>query len=299
MKTKIIIILLCLCPILMAQQSIITESYNGVNIKLVWVEGGTFDMGCTSEQQTYCDDDEQIVRHLTMSGFYMGIFEVTQKQWKTIMGTTISELATTEPLGEGKGNFNDGLNRVVDKFVNIVDDVFDVSSTTKNKISNDNIGADMPIYYVSWFDAMQFCKVLSEKTGKHYALPTEAQWEYAARGGKYHQNTLYSGSNEVDRVAWTNDNANRQLHKVGLLQPNVLGIYDMSGNVSEWCSDLYYDEYDIDKTTNPEEEFRGTYRVNRGGSWLNHYIYSRVAKRNFATPHQRIETIGFRIILIP
>ena len=131
---------------------------------------------------------------------------------------------------------------------------------------------------------MEFCRLLSNKTGKTYTLPTEAQWEYAARGGKKADGTKYAGSNMIDAVAWYSDNSGNSTHPCGTKRANALGIYDMSGNVWEWCKDWYSSSYTSYDTNNPTGPSSGSYRVRRGGSWNGIAADCRVANRGSRSP---------------
>lgn len=239
-----------------------TEDAWGINMKMIWVEGGEFMMGCTSEQSD-CEDNEQNVRRVTVDGFYIGMLEVTQSQWEKVMGTNIY--------------------------------------TQKNKAGGSNtygVGPDYPMYYVCWEEATEFCRLLSNKTGKTYTLPTEAQWEYAARGGKKTDGTKYAGSNMIDAVAWYWDNSSRCTHPCGTKRANALGIYDMSGNIREWCKDWYSSNYTSYDTNNPAGPSSGSYHVNRGGGWAS-ASNCRVANRSWESPDDRSIDLGFRVVLLP
>jgi formylglycine-generating enzyme required for sulfatase activity len=155
------------------------------------------------------------------------------------------------------------------------------------------LGDDYPVYYVSWSDVSAFISKLSELTGKAYRLPTEAEWEYAARGGKQSQAYIYSGGNDISNVAWYDGNSGSRTHSVGLKAPNELGIYDMSGNVWEWCYD-WYGTYPTSAQTNPVGA-SGSYRVIRGGRWSSSANNCRVAYRNSYPPGDRIYSVGFRL----
>ena len=229
-----------------------TEDAWGINMRMIWVEGGEFMMGCTSEQGS-CESDEQNVRRVTVDGFYIGMLEVTQSQWEKVMGTNPSNWR----------------------------------------------GADLPVEKVSWDEAMEFCRLLSNKTGKTYTLPTEAQWEYAARGGKKADGTKYAGSNMIDAVAWYSDNSGSSTHPCGSKRANALGIYDMSGNVWEWCKDWYSSSYPSYDTNNPTGPSSGSYRVERGGSWGSDASVCRVADRGSCSPGNRYYNLGFRVVLLP
>ena len=179
----------------------------------------------------------------------------------------------------------------------------------QRKLSTENYGlikgegADYPMYYVSWEDAREFCRRLSEATGKKYVLPTEAQWEYAARGGKKSKGYKYSGSDDIDEVAWYRINSyyigeshpDYGTHRVGTKKANELGIYDMSGNVWEWCWD-WYGDYDKDDTDNPQGSFRGDNRVERGGGWRFNAGECRVSYRRGCYYRDRYGYLGFRVV---
>ncbi len=239
-----------------------TETAFGINMRMVYVEGGTFTMGCTGEQGSDCDDDESPNRQTTVSSYYIGMLEVTQSQWEKVMGTSVYQ--------------------------------------QRNKANPEwtmrGIGADYPMYYVSWEEAKEFCARLSRQTGRNYTLPTEAEWEYAARGGKKNEGTKYSGGWSADDVAWYDGNSGNSTHPCGTKRPNALGIYDMSGNVWEWCEDWYgkYLQYD---NNNPKGANVGSGRVSRGGGWNNCAGYCRVSYRNGSTPGSRYGNLGFRVVL--
>lgn len=240
-----------------------TEKVSGVEIEMVYVEGGTFQMGATSEQGSDYDSNERPVHSVTLSDYYIGKFEVTQGLWEKVMGTTIHE----QRIKAGY-SFTNG------------------------------VGSDYPMYYVNWEEAQEFCKKLSQLTGKTYVLPTEAQWEYAARGGVKSRGYKYSGSNTIGNVAWYSDNSSSSTHPVATKQPNELGLYDMSGNVWEWCSD-WYGSYSSESQSNPTGPSTGSNRVLRGGSWCNSARNCRVSFRNYSYPSNRSFNDGFRFVLLP
>ena len=231
----------------MTEDKSYVETANGINLKMIDVEGGTFAMGSNSG-----DDDEKPVHKVTLDSYYIGETEITQAQWCAVMGSNPS--------------FYTGDNH--------------------------------PVEEVSWNDAQEFCKKLSELTGKRYVLPTEAQWEYAARGGNQSEGYTYSGSNNVDEVA--KYNSSRGHSNVKSKKPNELGIYDMSGNVYEWCSDWYSSSsYRSSSQTNPQGPSSCTYRVLRGGSWDRNASYCRVADRYYDFPWYTSNDCGFRVVCLP
>lgn len=218
---------------------------------LVLVKGGSFTMGCTSEQGSDCYDWEKPSHRVTLSDFYIGKYEVTQAQWKAIMGTNPSNFSNCDLC---------------------------------------------PVEQVSWEDIQEFLRKLNAKTGKKYRLPTEAEWEYAARGGSQSRGFKYAGSNSLDEVAWYIDNSGSKTHPVGGKRANELGLYDMSGNVWEWCQD-WYGDYSSNTQTNPSGAVSGSYRVLRGGSWYGSARDCRVSFRNLNTPTNRNGNVGFRLAL--
>jgi formylglycine-generating enzyme required for sulfatase activity len=157
-------------------------------------------------------------------------------------------------------------------------------------------GEDYPVGWVSWNDVQTFILRLNNLTGKNYRLPTEAEWEFAARGGNQSKGYMFSGSDNPDEVAWYDSNASDSPHRVGQKLPNELGIYDMSGNVYEWCSD-WFDDYPTSAQVDPTGASTGYDRVIRGGDWASLVRYSRVATHNFFWGlNSSSSEIGFRLV---
>ncbi len=156
---------------------------------------------------------------------------------------------------------------------------------------------NLPVENVSWDEVNAFIDSLNRKTGRMYRLPTEAEWEYAARGGNKSGGYKYSGSNTLDSVAWYWYNGGHKTHEAGTKAPNELGIYDMSGNVWEWTGDRYGD-YGSDAQTNPTGPSTGSIRVLRGGSWSYGEGNCRVSNRGGSDPDNSIDGIGFRLVLL-
>ncbi len=156
-------------------------------------------------------------------------------------------------------------------------------------------GRHRPVEYVSWDDCQAFIAKLNSLTGKRFALPTEAQWEFAARGGTRGHQYIYAGGNDATTVAWVKENSDSVTHVVATRAPNELGLYDMSGNVWEWCQD-YYGAYDSLPQHNPQGPATGKVRVSRGGNWRNEAPYSRVADRHKLRPNYRGD-VGLRLVL--
>ena len=157
-------------------------------------------------------------------------------------------------------------------------------------------GDNLPVEQVNWKDCQEFLSKLNNTTGKKFRLPTEAEWEYAARGGKKSRGYQYSGSNNISDVAWYEDNSGSKTHTVGSKQANELGIYDMSGNVWEWCHD-WKGSYSSSSQVNPTGANSGSYRVGRGGSWRHAARGCRSSYRNNSTPDNRNDSLGLRLIL--
>ena len=157
-------------------------------------------------------------------------------------------------------------------------------------------GENLPVECVSWNDCQTFVTKLSSLTGRNFRLPTEAEWEYAARGGNKSHGYKYAGSNDLDIVAWHANNSGRKTHPVGTKQANELGLYDMSGNVWEWCQE-WYGDYSSEPQTNPTGPSSGNLRVYRGGSWAGDAAGWRVSRREFYPPVLTENGLGFRIVL--
>lgn len=243
--------------------------------EMVYVEGNTFDMGCTSEQQD-CGSDEKPLHSVKVSSFYMGKYEVTIREYMIF----VNETQSNYPEWQEKGNtYNLKTGKEKKYYVPFV------------------VNDKQPIVGVSWNNVVAYCKWLTKKTGKNYRLPTEAEWEYAARGGNKSNGYQYAGSNTLSSVAWNTDNSGNKTHPVGQKSPNELGIYDMSGNVWEWCSD-WYGDYSASSQTNPKGANSGSYRVDRGGGWISGAVDLRVAIRNYYAPAYRGINLGFRLVCL-
>ena len=223
---------------------------DGIELKMVFVEGGTFTMGATSEQGDDAYKDEYPTHEVTLSDYYIGETEVTQALWEAVMGSNPSYFR----------------------------------------------GDNLPVENVSYDDVKEFITKLNQKTGKTFRLPTEAEWEYAARGGKKSKGYKYSGSNNINDVAWYKDNSDDKTHPVKTKQPNELGIYDMSGNVLEWCSDRH-GSYSNNAQTNPQGQSSGSYRVLRGGSWYINASHCRASYRSYASISFLDFYLGLRLVM--
>ena len=174
------------------------------------------------------------------------------------------------------------------------------TAVTGSNPSNFTEGNNLPVEKVSYNDALEFCRQLSSLTGKHFTLPTEAQWEYAARGGHKTPSTptLFAGSDDIEAVGWHKGNSDSTTHTVAKKAPNALGLYDMTGNVFEWCLD-WYGSYTSDAATDPQGPADGSERVSRGGSWNYPASYCRTSIRACSAPDVTYYMLGFRVVMLP
>ena len=218
---------------------------NSLDMEFVWIPPGDFLMGTPRpEEGGYGDEAQHEVR--IRRGFWLGKYEVTQREWEAVMGTNPSRFS--------------------------------------------DCGPRCPVDNVSWFDAKEFIQRLNEResgSGYEYRLPTEAEWEYAAKAG-----TSGIRYGELEEIAWCSNNSGGQTHPVGLKRPNAWGLYDMLGNVWEWTGD-WYGEHSSGTETDPEA---GPHRVFRGGGWLYRARYVRSAARSISSPGYRYHDIGFRLV---
>ncbi len=229
----------------------------------VLIQSGKFVMGDTSDA---AEADEMPFHEVTLSDFYLSPFEVTQKEWQDVMENNPAHFK----------------------------------------------GDNLPVENVSWYEAIEFCNKKSQKDGltpcyqingtdvicnfsaNGYRLPTEAEWEFAARGGNKGKSTIYSGSNDAEQTAWYTQNSKNTTHPVGKKNPNESGLYDMSGNVYEWTWTRYH-KYPVEPETNPVGPDKGSHRMFRGGSWFSVAENLRVSFRNRDEADFRSNYLGFRL----
>lgn len=218
---------------------------------MVSLDGGTFVMGCKLEQGDDCFENEYPAHNVTLSDYKISKYQVTQAQWKAVMGANPSHFNNCDSC---------------------------------------------PVDNVSWNQVKLFISTLNNLSIKKFRLPTEAEWEYATKGGSRASPTRYAGSDNVNEVAWYGDNSDNKTHPVGQLNSNELGLYDMNGNVWEWCEDRMGNYTSSDKT-NPTGSQTGTFRIVRGGSFMNSAVNCRVTNRRFIPPGNSLSSLGFRLVL--
>ncbi|MBK8877048.1 MAG: SUMF1/EgtB/PvdO family nonheme iron enzyme [Haliscomenobacter sp.] len=256
--------------------------------RMVFVKGGTFEMGCTKEQGDDCFDKEKPAHNVTVKDFHIGRTAVTVADFKAFIEDSryktdaekqgLSRIWTGSEYKDGKG----------------VNWRCDVSGKVRPESESDH-----PVIHVSWNDAVAYCQWLAQKIGQRYRLPTEAEWEYAARGGQESKGYKYAGSHNLGEVAWFDGNSGGKTHPVGTKKPNELGLYDMSGNVWEWCEDDWHGNYHGAPTDGSAwvDSPRASRRVDRGGGWDYTALHCRAVLRNDDTPSGCYGDLGFRLAL--
>lgn len=251
---------------------------NKKDSSFVYMESGYFYIGNNKG-----DTDEMPMTKIYVNGFYISKYEVTNKQYCDFLN---------------KANY---MRDSIDKYININGNWLKLNC----KIYNDNEKfkvesgfENFPVNYVSWFGANAYCDYYG------YRLPTEAEWEYTAKGGKntflkilFKNYNKFSGSDEPYSVAWYKENSERKIHEVGTKLPNKANIFDMSGNLDEWCNDWYLSGYYSDiKKVDPAGPEKADFKVYRGGSWYNSEKMIRITNRRAANPKSNKATIGFRVV---
>jgi formylglycine-generating enzyme required for sulfatase activity len=214
--------------------------------EMVFVEGGSYKMGSNS-----LEANEKPLHTVNLNSFRIGKYEITQRQWKAVMGNNSSYFSGCD---------------------------------------------DCPMENVSWDQVDLFIRELNSQTGNNYRLPTEAEWEYAAKGGNEGKGYTFCGSSDINSVAWHYKNSEGRTHVVGTKASNELGIYDMSGNVWEWCSD-WYGNYTLASETDPLGPSAGKFKILRGGSWFNIEGTCHSSIRISSYPDREQSYYGFRLVL--
>ena len=246
------------------EYNVIEFSVNGATFKMIYVAGGTFQMGATDELEDVSFNNAKPTFNVSLNDYYIGQTEVTQELWQAVMENNPSYF--------------------------------------KGKTGEDH--SQHPVEQISWNDCQEFVARLNQMTGMNFRLPTEAEWEFAARGGNYSQGYIYSGSYNVNEVAWYSLNLPSHFpatsgfgtQPVAQKNPNELGIFDMSGNVQEWCQD-WFGEYTSHPKTNPCGPENGYYRVNRGGDYGHVEICCMIPYRLKMSPDGWSSCVGMRLAL--
>ncbi len=256
----------------------IQTDFEDNDIYFALVSGGTFEMGCTNEQSVFenCKSDEFPVHTVSINNFYLSKHEVTNAQYVEFL----NELGVQQ-----NGNYNN------QEYIDINNNFY-LHYDYNDQVFKVDIGKeDLPVTEVTWYGASAYCNWVGGR------LPTEAEWEYAARGGENGLNTSYSGSDNIDEIAWYGLNSGGKYHAVGTKNPNELGIYDLTGNVWEWCNDWYNNDYYQNESSfnNPQGPQTGNFKVVRGGAFgTTEYLrLSYRSPNNY--PTYSFNYIGFRV----
>ncbi len=277
----------------------------GADKNLVKVEGGKFKMGCIESRDGKCNEDETPAHEVSIKSFYLGKYEVTNTEYVEFLNAIAKEIKLDANLayvsykdrtifdlfclGKKGGCPNSGYIERIEYNPQLASNPFKIVPGYEQH----------PVVMVTMYGAQSYCNWLSTKTGKTYRLPTEAEWEFAARGGIKSKGYTYSGSNDWDEVSWSLDNSANLTHEIRLKDPNELGLYDMSGNVWEWCKDWYSKDY---YKTSPANDPQGpppppspTYKVLRGGAFGQVFGLNRNATRYSYDPNVPSGYFGFRV----
>lgn len=268
---------------------------DGLPIEMTKVNGGSFMMGVKINEKESVDNQENDIpsHEVVLSDFYIGTYEVTVAQFKKFIDATgyrtdADKNGGSYVWGRGYWEIKENINWRCDVNGKVLDE-YDY---------------DRPVIHVSWNDAVAYCTWLKQKTGEDYRLPTEAEWEYAAKGADEGRGYIFSGGDDVYDVGWYwynsydvgKGDSDYGIHSVGRKIPNEIGLYDMSGNAAEWCNDIF-GKYNAGFQINPTGKYEGSYRVLRGGSWFDHEDDCKTTSRENVVPNTRRFNSGFRIAL--
>lgn len=284
------------------------------SFKMIKVEGGKLLLGATEEQKPYADSNEYPPHIAELETYYISEFPITQNLYEIVMGYNKSRFKETDETFKEAGilktdilshGLKQGVALESNKYIlgsrfgvvigaiagNLINVIGNESAKRDKHVSDYAMAFHLPVEKVSLTDAQEFCRRLSQMTNLKFSLPSESEWEYAARGGKKSKGYIYAGSNDLTKVAWFKDNSNCKTHPVGLNEPNELGIYDMSGNVWEWTETRGYAYGSCCNNLN------GDYYIRRGGSWWHEANNCRVSKRYMSDKNKKTSGLGFRIVL--
>ncbi len=267
---------------------------NSIGMKLTLIPDGQFMMGRPQNEHGKLADQRPPHSVKITKPFYLGTYSVTRGQFSKFVAATGYK---TDAQTDGKGGFSFlGSTMITGALFAQVAAPQELNWRDPGFPQTD----EHPVVVVSWNDAMAFCKWLSEKEGKTYRLPTEAEWEYACRAGTTTAYFFGDDPDELDRYAWFADNSGQTTHEVGQKLPNHFGLYDMLGNAWQWCADWYENDYYAGSPpADPQGPDAGSERVNRGGSWNNAPALCRCSSRAYGLPARRDFLIGFRVVREP
>ena len=260
-----------------AEASYFTQDLgNDITLEMIAILGGTFTMGSpANEKDTF--DDERPQHQVTVPPFFMGKYPVTQAQWRAVASRT--DLKVEKDLDPDPSYFKDPPKPPLKRGAS------DSPPFEGGARGGSPTRWDRPVERVNWYDAVEFCARLSKLTGREYRLPGEAEWEYACRAGTTTRFYFGDDANQLGDYAWYNGNSQGTTHPVGQKKPNAWGLYEMSGNVWEWCEDNWHNYNDND------------YRILRGGSWYDDPYSCRSASRNDLLRRVNFNSLdGFRVV---
>lgn len=251
-----------------------------ITFNMIRVEGGTLNIGATTEQVQFADFNEFPPHKVKIQSFYIAQFPVTQNLWELVMGYNKSHFKEKK-FSETPNLWSSASFFSFPRWGAFLGSAIKFSS----------VQGHFPVENITHFEAIEFVKRLSNMTGVKFSLPTEEEWEYAARGGSMSQGFIYAGSNSIDEVAWYKENSNGKTHPVGEKVPNELGLYDMSGNVWEWTETLAhpYSDTSINRS--------GSKYIRRGGSWWHDSKNCRVSKRYVSDETKKTSGLGLRVVI--
>ena len=250
-----------------------------IRFKMIRVEGGSLEIGATKEQEDCAEKNEYPAHTITLPPFYIAQFPVTQNIWELVMGYNKSYFKSKEEkLSSSQKTIPHGVWLTMDVLLGMF----------ANNLDSDK--GHFPIENVTLDEAKEFVRRLSKMTNIHFSLPSEEEWEYAARGGQKSKHYRFAGSDNIEDIAWYRDNANQSTHPVGEKLPNELGIFDMCGNVWEWTETTAH-SYAID--VKPE----GNCYIRRGGSWWHEEKNCRVSRRYASDHSKKTSGLGLRLVI--
>jgi sulfatase modifying factor 1 len=267
----------------------LSDAIDQIKANMVLVNGGTYTMGNKSPDHEFDNDENEKPAHIVSVGsFYISKYDVTVRDFELFVKETGFK---TEAEKFGFSALRGDDNQIKQYGLN-----WRYNGNGKKLEENQK---NFPVLFISWNDAVEYCRWISLKTGKKFRLPTEAEWEYAARGGDKSKGLKYAGSINLDEVAWTGDNSGGTVHPVGQKLPNELGLYDMSGLVYQWVNDWDFGGYyAISPKDNPKGAEKGQYRVIRGGSWNRPgATFHRISLRHSRFPEMSNGNCGFRLAM--